>query len=143
MKAVLLVLLLAGTLAIADEPPARAAPYLATIAATERAHDIPAGLLLNLIHHESNFDTDAVSPKGALGIAQIVPKWHPNVDPSDPAQAIAYAGRYLASLNAAFGSWTYALVAYNWGYGNMKKYGPYKAPRESLHLAVLVLHARI
>jgi hypothetical protein len=39
-----------------------------------RANLIPAGLLTHLLWTESRFQADAVSPKGALGVAQFMPE---------------------------------------------------------------------
>ena len=53
---------------------------------------------------------------------QIVPRWHPNVDPLDPTDAIWYAARYLRNLYDRMGhSWKMALAAYNWGPGNVSR----------------------
>lgn len=102
--------------------------YSPAIAAAEFAHAIPTGLLHRLIYQESHFRSDIiegreVSSAGALGIAQLVPKYHPGVDPLDPYAAIDYAGRYLAENFRRFGSWKLALAAYNAGPGNVAKYG--------------------
>ena len=62
-----------------------------------------------------------ISSAGAMGIAQIVPKWHPDVDPLNPTQSIYYAAQYLKNLQKQFGEWRKALAAYNWGPGNLSK----------------------
>lgn len=105
--------------------PASAEPYRLTIAAAEGRHAIPRGLLGRLLYQESRFRADiisgaVVSDAGAVGIAQIVPRWHPSVDPLDPIASINYAANYLASLRAKFASWELALAAYNWGQGNLR-----------------------
>ena len=43
------------------------------------------------IQQESGYDVRAGSPAGALGIAQIVPRYHPGVDTSDPYASLDYA----------------------------------------------------
>ncbi|MES9942629.1 MAG: transglycosylase SLT domain-containing protein [Candidatus Thiodiazotropha sp. 6PLUC7] len=140
MKYVFIALLLVGALPTwSGDFPVRADGYLEAIEITEKAHNMPSGLLVNLIRHESNFDPNVVSHKGAVGIAQIVPKWHPEVDPTDPYQSIDYAGKYLGNLKKEFGSWSRAIVAYNWGEGNMRKHGINQAPRESLLLLSQVI----
>lgn len=105
-------------------PPASARPYLPTIYDAERANGIPTNMLARLLDQESHYRPDIISGKttsgaGAIGIAQIVPKWHPGVDPTDPQASIWYAANYLASLHAQFGTWQKALAAYNWGPGNL------------------------
>ncbi|MBB1485923.1 lytic transglycosylase domain-containing protein [Oceanospirillum sediminis] len=105
-------------------PPAAAQPYLADISAAERQHDMPKNLLARLIYQESRYREDiisgqVVSSAGAKGIAQIVPRWHPDVDPLNPQAAIYYAAQYLTNLYNQFGDWQTALAAYNWGPGNV------------------------
>lgn len=105
-------------------PPAKARFYLADIAAAERLHDMPKNLLARLIYQESRFRQDIItgevkSSAGAVGIAQIVPRWHPDVNPLDPQESIYYAAQYLTKLKTRFGDWETALAAYNWGQGNV------------------------
>lgn len=107
--------------------PASAAPYLAQIRAAELAHAMPHNLLARLLWQESRYRPEIIdgrlkSSAGALGIAQIVPYWHPGVDPLNTAVAIPYAAKYLAALRRQFGTWSKALAAYNWGPGNLSKH---------------------
>ena len=57
------------------------------------------------------------SPKGALGVNQIVPKYHPEVeDPTDPQQNADGAAAYYSKLLAQFhGNKDMAAAAYNHG----------------------------
>lgn len=108
------------------QPPERAAPYIDVIRETEQAEGLPHNLLARLLWQESRYRADiiegrTVSSAGAVGIAQIVPRWHPNVNPLDPIASIRYAGRYLRDLYSMFGNWEQALAAYNWGPGNLSK----------------------
>lgn len=101
-------------------PPESARQYLPTVYDAERAYSLPRNLLARLLYQESRYRQDIItgataSPAGALGIAQIVPKWHPEVDPLNPEQAIWYAAKYLRENYDRFGSWDKALAAYNWG----------------------------
>ena len=105
-----------------------AAKYLPLLNAAELKYGIPRDLLARQAYQESRFRDDIVSGKtvssaGALGIMQIVPKWHPGVDPLNIPAAIDYAAKYLSALKRQFGSWSLALAAYNAGPGNVKKYG--------------------
>jgi soluble lytic murein transglycosylase-like protein len=101
--------------------------YLAALNAAEDANGIPRDLLVRLAYQESRFRPDIINgppnSAGAQGLMQIVPAYHPGVDPSDPFASIAYAGQFLRSLYNQFGSWSLALAAYNTGPGNVKKYG--------------------
>lgn len=101
--------------------------FAPAIAGAEARTGIPVGLLHRLIYQESRFRSDiisgeTVSSAGALGIAQIVPRWHPGVDPLDPVAAIEYAADYLSLLHRRFGSWDKALAAYNWGPTNLQRH---------------------
>lgn len=118
--------------------------FAPAIADAELRHAVPTGLLHRLIYQESRFRSDIISgatlsPAGALGIAQIVPRWHPGIDPLDPLAAIDYAARYLAQLRAMFSSWDEALAAYNWGPGNLRKH---LAQHGALTLAALPRETR-
>lgn len=84
---------------------------------------MPPSLFLALIGAESGWNPNAVSPAGAVGIAQIVPKWHPSVNARDPYASLNYAANLLAGHYRSFGSWKLALAAYNAGAGAVKKYG--------------------
>jgi soluble lytic murein transglycosylase-like protein len=101
--------------------------YLPTLRATELRYGIPQDLLARMAYQESRFRDDIVSgakvsSAGAQGIMQIVPKWHPGVNPLNVSQAIDYAGNYLRQLHAQFKSWPLAVAAYNAGPGNVQKY---------------------
>lgn len=112
------------------------APYVEALRAAEVKHGIPSDLLVRVAYQESRFRTDIitgakVSSAGAVGLMQIVPRWHPDINPLDWRAAADYAGGYLAKLYRQFGSWALALAAYNWGPGNLSKYGLAAAPQET------------
>lgn len=90
--------------------------------AAER-HGIDPEIFVRQITQESGWNPRALSPAGAAGIAQIVPRWHPGVDPWDPWASLDYAARLMAGYLAQFGSYDLALAAYNAGPGNVDKYG--------------------
>lgn len=106
-------------------------PYGAVFVAAEAQFLLPKYLLVEVARKESNFKCDAFNKSGASGIMQIIPKWHPNVDPWVPQQAIPYAAGYLSLLYMQFGTWGEALAAYNWGPTNLKKYGFDRLPLET------------
>lgn len=81
----------------------------------EYINNLPRHLLAKMAQQESNYDPTAQSSAGAQGIMQIVPRWHPGVDPFNVPEAIAYAGTLLRKHFNKFGSWQKALAAYNAG----------------------------
>jgi len=82
-------------------------------------------LFLRLVGQESSFNPDAVSSKGASGLAQLMPGTAAElgVDPSDPIQNLRGGARYLRQQLDAFGDPVLALAAYNAGPGAVRKYG--------------------
>jgi len=81
-------------------------------------HGIPVGFFTRLIWKESRFRSDAVSPKGAQGIAQFMPSTAEErglADPFDPVAAIPASAHLLADLNRRFGNLGLAAAAYNAG----------------------------
>jgi len=84
---------------------------------------VDPALFVAMIEVESGFDPDAQSGAGAIGIAQIVPRWHPGVDVRDPYASLQYAARLLSSHLQTFGSERLALAAYNAGAGAVHSVG--------------------
>lgn len=120
------------------------AEYVAALRAVEFKYSIPRDLLVRLAYQESRFRADiisgqTVSSAGAVGLMQIVPKWHPDVNPLDWRASADYAGKYLAQLFRQFGTWKEALAAYNWGPGNLSKYGLAAAPTETRNYYTQIL----
>jgi soluble lytic murein transglycosylase-like protein len=90
-------------------------------------------LLAAVIAVESGYRTNAVSPKGAQGLMQLMPATASDLsvtDPFDPEQNIDGGARYLKQLLDQHGdSFVEALAAYNAGAGRVARYKgipPYK-----------------
>ena len=87
---------------------------------------ITSTLLDALKHVESRGNINAVSPAGARGPYQFMPataKQYGLADPHDEPSARGAAKRYLTDLTNKFGGDTdKALLAYNWGPGNVDRY---------------------
>lgn len=88
--------------------------------------NVPTPLALGLMSVESGFRSDLESPAGAVGIAQVIPKWHldrakkytddPKPDLSDTYLNIATGLDYLNELlEKTEGDVAYALMCYNMG----------------------------
>jgi soluble lytic murein transglycosylase-like protein len=94
-------------------------PFLRLARAAATRHGVPAGLFLRLVQQESGWNAFAVSSKGALGLAQLMPDTARDlgVDPLDAAQNLDGGARYLSTQFETFGSWRLALAAYNAGPG--------------------------
>jgi soluble lytic murein transglycosylase-like protein len=99
--------------------------FLALARAAARKHGVPEDLFLRLVHQESGWNAAAVSPKGAIGLAQLMPGTATllGVDATDPGQNLDGGARYLAMMYSRFGSWQLALAAYNAGPGAVEQYG--------------------
>lgn len=91
--------------------------YLETAKAAARKHGVPEDLFLRLVQQESGWNPGAVSPKGATGLAQLMPDTARllRVDIHDPEENLNGGARYLRMMYDRFGSWRLALAAYNAG----------------------------
>ncbi|MCG0278608.1 MAG: lytic transglycosylase domain-containing protein [Thermanaeromonas sp.] len=102
-----------------------------------RKYRLPLNLLQGLVKVESNFNSRAVSPSGALGLMQLMPETARALgvkDPFDPSENLEAGARYLRQMLDLFrGNVELALAAYNAGPGVVQRYGgipPYKETRE-------------
>lgn len=100
--------------------------YASLIADAESRHGIPKGLLNAVITVGERSGVKAVSPKGAMGLAQLMPGTAREVgvsDPMDPAQSIEGGAKYLSKQLAGHGGDArLAVAAYNAGPGAVAKH---------------------
>jgi hypothetical protein len=94
-------------------------------------------LLHAVIRHESAYHPCAVSPKGALGLMQLMPETARTlgvVDPLDPVENVNAGSKFLGQLLERYsGDLALALGAYNAGPGAVDRYGgipPYEETKD-------------
>ncbi len=122
---VLLVFAVPAPPAAADARLAHVASVCSLIALHADQNGLPRDFLARLIWKESRFNPNAVSPKGAQGIAQFMPgtaEMRGLADPFDMAQAIPASAAYLAELEGRFGNLGLAAAAYNSGEGRVSRW---------------------
>ncbi|MEO5362749.1 MAG: transglycosylase SLT domain-containing protein [Magnetococcus sp. DMHC-8] len=99
---------------------------------------LQSALLHSIIRAESNFDPDAVSPRGAVGLMQLMPataRQYGVMDITDPATNVHGGARFLADLLKQFNNnLELSLAAYNAGPTTVIRYGgmvpPYPETRQ-------------
>jgi soluble lytic murein transglycosylase-like protein len=100
---------------------------------------IPDAFIRSVMKAESGFRTDAVSPKGAIGLMQLMPgtAQELGVDPKNPHQNVEGGAEYLRELLAKYeddpNQVLLALAAYNAGPAAVDRYHgvpPYRETRE-------------
>jgi len=103
--------------------PSTAPNLCDTLATAAMTNELPVDFFTRLIWQESRFKPDAVSPKGAQGIAQFMPataRLSGLEDPFNPLEAIAKSGQLLRDLRREFGNLGLAAAAYNAGSGRVR-----------------------
>lgn len=124
---------LAQAVARRPSPQATLSKYDQFIQAVAARNGVSPALVKAVIHAESGFDPYAVSPKGAIGLMQVMPSTADLVgidNPFNPQENIQAGVKYLKGLLKMFdGNEHLAVAAYNTGPGKVKRYGgvpPYK-----------------
>ena len=105
-------------------------------AAAARRHGLDPDLVMAVVSVESGFRPQAVSPKGAQGLMQLMPRTASSLgvaDALDPAQNLDGGTRHLGQLLTLYGGdLARALAAYNAGEGAVDRHGgvpPYRETR--------------
>lgn len=118
------------------------ASYATDIENAARRFDLPPLLIGSVIAEESGGDASAVSPKGAIGLMQLMPKTYDDMrsafslgaDPFDPHDNIIAGVAYLREMLDRFGESGF-LAAYNAGPGRYQAHleTGEELPRETLN----------
>jgi len=104
--------------------------YISLVEKVSSSSRIDPLFVISIIREESRFDPDAISPAGALGLMQLMPgtalkinkKIKNSHDILDVENNISAGVKYLSRLLQEFGSYTYALAAYNAGEDSVKRW---------------------
>lgn len=134
--ALVLLLLLVAAFAVAQAWQYIAYPqkYREYVERYAREFGVPEYIVYSVIKVESGFDKDALSPKGACGLMQLMPETYEwlleamgkesgtRADIFNEEENIMCGTYYLSMLHARYGNWELAFCAYNAGMGNVDKW---------------------
>ena len=117
--------------------PASSSAYDRIIAQAASDYDVREDLVRAVIQVESGFNARARSPKGAMGLMQLMPKTAAELgvrNPYNPTENIRGGVAYLRSLLDRYQDETLALAAYNAGPSAVDRYGstvpPYRETQQ-------------
>jgi soluble lytic murein transglycosylase-like protein len=124
------------TAAAPDAAPvaSRMAPWDLADAAADK-YGLPRELVRSVMAAESGMSAGAISPKGAIGLMQLMPETAQQlgVDPYNPEQNVDGGVRYLRDLLEKYNyGLRHALAAYNAGPGAVDKYNGIPPYRETI-----------
>ena len=124
--------------AIARQEASAATPSPTPLELADAAADrygLPRELVRSVMAAESGFQPAAISPKGAIGLMQLMPGTAQllGADAHDPAQNVDAGARYLRDLLEKYNyGLRHALAAYNAGPGAVDKYNGVPPYRETI-----------
>lgn len=117
-------------------PPTVTGSQSGLLESLEKLYGLPPGLLDRMWKQESGRGQHMLSPAGAQGHFGFMPKTasaYGVTDPNDFGQSASGAARMMADLLKQYGGdLPKALAGYNWGSGNVAKYGMGGLPKETL-----------
>ena len=124
----------------------RASQYDELIITQARKMGLEPALLKAIVHVESSFNTEAVSPKGARGLMQLMPATAERYGVAavhDPVASLEGGGRYMRDLLSMFDNdLELALAAYNAGENSVLRYNgipPYPETQNYVQMVITLL----
>lgn len=133
---ILLQFFISLNISFAQSSPSSQSKYENIIEPLAQKHRVPSTLVHSIIKAESNYDPWAISPKGALGLMQLMPETaiqYKVQNAFDPRQNVEGGIKYLIDLIKLYdGNTQHVLAAYNAGQEAIRRYGgipPYPETR--------------
>ncbi len=113
--------------------------YQPMVASASQQYGVEPQTIAAILQTESNWNPNAVSKKGAVGLGQFMPETAQDmgINPKDPVQSVNATAKYHTQLLQEFGGDSaLAHMAYNWGPGNVRNWinsgaDPAKIPQET------------
>lgn len=130
---------------IVRKPQFSAQDYRGMAWETARHYHIDAALVFAIVQQESAWNPKAISPKGAIGLMQIMPSTGESfcgldqTELFDPLKNLNCGVRYFSHQLKTFGSVKLALCAYNAGPTKVHKLGRCPRFRETTHYTRQIL----
>jgi hypothetical protein len=123
--------------------PSVASELCPTLEQAAGENELPLDFFVRVIGQESRFNALAVSPKGAQGIAQFMPRtadWRGLSNPFDVSEALKASANYLRYLRTRFGNLGLAAAAYNAGPQRIQDWLSARGglPKETRHFVQIV-----
>jgi len=132
-----------GTRSPSSSPPDNSG-FDSIIDKASETYQVDRDLIRSVIRAESDFNPDATSSKGAMGLMQLMPDTARGLgvkDAYNPEENIMAGTRYLKFLLDRYdGNVPIALAAYNWGMGNVER-GTGRYPEETRNYVAKIMRS--
>lgn len=120
-------------------PPAAAQELIENVAREENSYP---EFVLAVARAESHFQSDAISPRGAVGLMQLEPETakHYDVNICDPADNVRGGVRFLRDLHTRYRNPLFILAAYNAGEKALLEHGGVPPFPETVNFVAAVVN---